>query len=204
MRRIRPPKKPSKSIPCGASGASDDPCDISCSSSQTISSSEPPSSARADDDAPAPPPGCSQPRPALDLAITDRTTPRVSRVSSLSSFALAMRLRLAPRAATRLHMAALACSLRDCSGGMSTSFGLLLLEDPGGDGRTSRFQPSKYKASSRALTPHLKSSFFGGGITIWALNRGLCAGAAGAVVLKPTRLLGQRERVGGEPEGELV
>ena len=64
--------------------------------------------------------------PALDLAITDRTTPRVSRVSSLSSFALAMRLRLAPRAATRLHMAALACSLRDCSGGMSTSFGLLL------------------------------------------------------------------------------
>ena len=64
--------------------------------------------------------------PSLDLAITDRTTPRVSRVSSLSSFALAMRLRLAPRAATRLHMAALACSLRDCSGGMSTSFGLLL------------------------------------------------------------------------------
>ena len=36
---------------------------------------------------------------------------------------LSLRRRLAPRAATRLHMVALACSLRDCSGGASTRAG---------------------------------------------------------------------------------
>eukprot|EP00964_Phaeocystis_antarctica_P065358 scaffold39424_cov82-Phaeocystis_antarctica.AAC.1 len=104
----------------GLSGGSGDPCIIiASSSSRTISSSES-SSAGAEDDAPA---SCWALTAPLDSAITDRTTSRVSRASSLSSYALVMRRMLAPRAATRLHIAALACSLRDCSGGAATSAG---------------------------------------------------------------------------------